>query len=130
MAEDSSPKKNRCNFPPPKKGEPSRRKGIPNKVSGSIREMILMALDKAGGVEYLVKQAQYNPVAFMGLLGRVLPMQVTGDPNAPIQIEIKRVLVGAEEAITGNTYEHGQFITVDNNTDSESIPATVERCTV
>lgn len=54
------------------------RKGVPNKVSGELRGMILSALDGAGGVEYLKKQATENPSAFMGLVGKVLPKEVTG----------------------------------------------------
>ena len=40
--------------------------------------MILGALDKAGGEKYLLRQAEANPVAFMGLLGKVLPLQIAG----------------------------------------------------
>lgn len=38
--------------------------------------MILGALDDAGGVAYLKAQADKNPAAFMGLLGRILPTQL------------------------------------------------------
>jgi hypothetical protein len=38
--------------------------------------MILGALADAGGREYLRRQAAQNPVAFMTLLGKVLPLQV------------------------------------------------------
>lgn len=47
-------------------------------MTAAIKEMIESALDKAGGVDYLVTQSQENPVAFMGLVGKVLPMQITG----------------------------------------------------
>jgi hypothetical protein len=40
--------------------------------------MILSALDKKGGVDYLAKQADEHPAAFMSLLAKVLPMAVTG----------------------------------------------------
>ena len=60
------------------------RKGIPNKISGDVKAMILAALDKAGGVDYLLKRAEDNPAAFMSLLGRVLPMTVSGDPDNPL----------------------------------------------
>jgi hypothetical protein len=64
-----------------------RPKGAMNKHTASIKEMVLGALQDAGGREYLLRQANANPVAFMGLVGRVLPLQVTGDPNgAPIMI--------------------------------------------
>jgi hypothetical protein len=51
-----------------------RPKGVPNKVNAALKDMILGALGNAGGVDYLVKQASENPVAFMGLVGRVLPL--------------------------------------------------------
>ena len=38
--------------------------------------MIEAALCAAGGVEYLTRQAEQNPVAFLGLVGRVMPMQL------------------------------------------------------
>lgn len=53
-----------------------RPKGSPNKVTLSIKAMVERALHKVGGVEYLAQQARENPVAFMGLVGRVLPLQL------------------------------------------------------
>lgn len=55
-----------------------RRKGVPNKITAGVREMILGALDDAGGQNYLVQQAHQNPAAFMTLLGKVLPKEFTG----------------------------------------------------
>ncbi len=64
-----------------------RSKGTPNKLSADLKSMILGALSTKGGAKYLVAQADKNPVAFMSLLGRVLPMTVTTDPNAPLQMQ-------------------------------------------
>lgn len=63
--------------PPPKGGS---RKGIPNKVTKELKEMILSALDGAGGVEYLEKRANdpRTASAFLSLVGKVLPMTVQG----------------------------------------------------
>jgi len=36
---------------------PGRPKGIPNKATRQIKDMIIAALDKAGGAEYLARQA-------------------------------------------------------------------------
>lgn len=55
-----------------------RPRGVPNKTTGAIKDMILQALDRKGGVDYLVEQADENPVAFMGLLGKVMPTQLEG----------------------------------------------------
>lgn len=74
-----------------------RKKGTPNKVTGDLKSMILGALDNKGGIKYLEKQAEQNPTAFLTLVGKVLPMTVAGDPNAPLfpsRIEIKLVSPG------------------------------------
>ncbi len=60
------------------------RKGRPNKATAALKDMILEALDDAGGVSYLQKQADKNPSAFLTLVGKVLPLQVTGEGGGPI----------------------------------------------
>jgi hypothetical protein len=62
-----------------------RRKGTPNKLNADIKAMILGALNEAGGQKYLARQAKENPSAFLTLLGKILPMQVTGKDGGPIQ---------------------------------------------
>ena len=66
---------------------PGRPKGVPNKNTAIIKDMIVQALDAAGGVEYLTRQARENPGPFMTLLGKVLPMQVTGADGGPIKVD-------------------------------------------
>jgi hypothetical protein len=55
-----------------------RPKGSPNKATKELKEMILQALDDSGGVDYLKRQAHEKPVAFLALVGKVLPMTVIG----------------------------------------------------
>ena len=55
-----------------------RPKGSLNKENKALREMILGALDKCGGEEYLARQAEENPGPFMALLGKVLPTTLDG----------------------------------------------------
>lgn len=73
-----------------KKGQkrgPGRPKGTPNKLPAELKAMILQALERSGGVDYLVKQANAkNPAPFMALVGKVLPLQVTGEGGGPIEI--------------------------------------------
>lgn len=66
-----------------------RPKGVPNKNTTLLKEMILAALDKAGGVDYLAAQAEENPGPFMTLVGKVLPLQVQGDKDNPLQAAIE-----------------------------------------
>lgn len=71
-----------------------RKKGTPNKVSGQLKDAILEAAQKAGGkdgiIGYLSVQATANPGPFMALLGKVLPLQVTGEDGAGLKIEVIR----------------------------------------
>jgi hypothetical protein len=73
---------------------PGRPKGVPNKTTALLKDAILMAAETAGGgepdglVNYLVAQAKQNPGPFMTLLGKVLPMQVSGEEGGNIIVEI------------------------------------------
>jgi hypothetical protein len=53
-----------------------RPKGSPNKVNASLKDMILGALNLAGGESWLARQAKENPVAFMALLAKLLPLEL------------------------------------------------------
>ena len=69
-----------------------RQKGTPNKTTALLKDAILQAADLAGGegglVGYLTSQAQGNPQSFLPLLGKVLPMQVTGADEGAIEINV------------------------------------------
>lgn len=69
------------------------RKGVPNKVTADLKEMILGALAAAGGAQYLAAKAASHPAAFMTLVGKVLPLQVTGagEGDAPLTITVRYV---------------------------------------
>ena len=69
----------------PKTG--GRKKGSPNKITADVKAMILGALHKAGGEDYLLLRSQDQPVAFMGLVGKVLPLQLTGEGGGAIIIQ-------------------------------------------
>jgi hypothetical protein len=64
-----------------------RPKGSVDKGNALIREMIVSALDSVGGVEYLAARANdpRTAGAFLSLVGKVMPVQVTGDPQNPLQ---------------------------------------------
>lgn len=67
-----------------------RPKGSPNKTTALLKDAILQAAAQAGGKEelvgYLKRQAEENPGPFMSLLGKVLPMQITGADGGPVQV--------------------------------------------
>jgi hypothetical protein len=65
-----------------------RQAGTPNRITADVRAMILAALDRVGGEDYLVQQAHDNPKSFLSLLGRIIPTQVTGKNDAPLFPEL------------------------------------------
>ena len=68
-----------------------RKKGVPNKITTQLKDMILQALDEAhpqGSIEYLKTQAIDNPVAFLTLVGKVLPLQVNAEHSGEIVAQV------------------------------------------
>ena len=70
-----------------KSGNPKGRKpGVPNKLTMELKDMILKALDNAGGVGYLTSQAEKNPGVFLSLVGKVLPTQVNANVKSHLTV--------------------------------------------
>lgn len=89
----------------PKEGEnrgnagKGRPKGSPNKTTAALKDAILAGASTVGedgngkdGLEgYCRYLAKEEPRAFAGLMGKVLPMTVSGDPNNPLQVMFKTI---------------------------------------
>lgn len=78
-----------------KKGQPrpanaGRKKGTPNKFTRDIKEALLNAFNSVGGETYLTARARRDPRSFLGLLGKLLPTQVTGKDGGPIDLLVQR----------------------------------------
>lgn len=67
---------------PPNAGK-GRPKGVPNKTTKALKDMILGALDSVGGEQYLADQAAANPSAFLTLIGKVLPSEIKAEHSGP-----------------------------------------------
>lgn len=78
----------------PKKG-PGRPAGKPNKLTADLKDMIEGALSDAGGRAYLAQQAQENPAAFMGLVGKLIPKDVNAKLTGDM---ILKVITGVPDA--------------------------------
>lgn len=71
-----------------------RLKGVPNRVTRELKSAILEAAEKHGSdgkgrdgiVGYLFRLAKIEPKAFSALLGRILPLQISGDANNPVRM--------------------------------------------
>lgn len=82
-------------MPLPGKGErqpgSGRQKGTTNGDTAKLRGIILAALDQVGGQSYLAKVALEEPVAFLSLIGKVLPKEVTGADGGSINVAISTI---------------------------------------
>ena len=76
--------------------------GANGKINKMIREAVLEAAENVGSdgngeggmVGYLQQRAQDQPQAFMGLLGRAMPMQVQGEgENGELIVKVTREIV-------------------------------------
>lgn len=78
---------------------PGRPKGSPNRTTTVLKDAILLAAEQVGEdgggkdglTGYLKRVADKDMKAFSALLGRVLPMQVTGEDGGPLQAVFKTV---------------------------------------
>lgn len=79
-----------------------RPPGSANKTTALLKEAIIKAAETVGSdgkgkdelTGYCVFLAKEEPKAFAALLGKVLPMQVTGEDGGPIKVtEIKLMAV-------------------------------------
>ncbi len=57
----------------------ARTKGAIGKLNRDMKDVIHLAFRRAGGVSYLVRQAEAEPKAFMGLLAKIVPAEVRLD---------------------------------------------------
>ena len=60
----------------------------PGPKSPELREMVLRALDRAGGETYLLSVARDDSRAFLALIGRLLPTKLEGEVKVPTTIQI------------------------------------------
>ncbi len=57
-------------------------------MTANIREALLEAFHRAGGADYLERVANESPQVFCALLGKAMPLQVTGADGGAIQINV------------------------------------------
>jgi hypothetical protein len=60
--------------------------GTPNKATKALKDCIAGAFEKGGGQAWLVSQMRENPTAFMALLAKTLPKEITAEINGAMKI--------------------------------------------
>lgn len=69
-----------------------RTKGVPNRFTRDVREMLLNSLEQVGGEAYFVRSARRIPRSYLGLVGRLIPAEVTGKDGGPIEVQIQKAM--------------------------------------
>ncbi|WP_208541803.1 hypothetical protein [Bartonella capreoli] len=94
---------------PPNAGA-GRVKGVPNKTTRILKEAVIKAAEQAGNkygneglISYLERQAVKCPAAYLAFLGKILPLQVTGENDEAIKmitrVEIVAPVIKDKEAV-------------------------------
>jgi hypothetical protein len=87
MPDDNSKLVKGSGKPKPPNAGKGRPKGSTNKATKALKEMILGALDDAGGQDYLRRQSAENPTAFLTLIGKVLPSEINANHSGVVTLE-------------------------------------------
>ena len=64
----------------------ARTQGAIGKINKDMKEILHLAFQRAGGVDYLVRQAEAEPKAFMALLGKIVPNEVRLDVSVALNL--------------------------------------------
>lgn len=77
---------------------PGRKKGSKSKYPTQVKELVRAALEGAhpdGSLGYLIEQARRNPVAFLGLLNRLIPRELDIQVEHGLTLKLDRSFVKA-----------------------------------
>lgn len=86
---------------PAKPGErpAGRKKGVPNRLTREVKAAIENAFVELGGEKYLVRVGRKYPAVFAQLIGKLLPLQLTGPGGGPLKAVMDVRHVGSEAAL-------------------------------
>ena len=88
----------------------ARTKGAIGKLNKDMKEVIHLAFERAGGVDYLVRQADANPKAFLSLIGRIVPNEVRLDVLVALDL-------GSAMLENERNLQRLNSVTIDNEPD-------------
>lgn len=75
----------------------ARTKGAIGRLNRDMKDVIHLAFQRAGGIDYLVRQAEAEPKAFMGLLGKIVPAEVRLD--VAVALNLGQEMLKANETL-------------------------------
>lgn len=100
----------------PGNGRGGRKKGSKNRIPMTLQVAIEKSFQKLGGVSYLVRMGESHPQAYLALLGKIIPRNITvsaaaGEPRDMLEVarRIAFILALADKKtlIEHQEIEHG-----------------------
>lgn len=82
-----------------------RKRGVPNKISGTVRENVIQVFDQIGGLRQMAQWAQKNRTEFYRLYAKLLPVEVKGEVSHEDSLT---TLLCSLSAAKGHLIESGQ----------------------
>jgi len=67
-----------------------RKKGVPNKLSSSVKSNIVGVFDKIGGREKMAKWAEENQTDFYRLYGRLAPTEIEANVKGKVIVNLNQ----------------------------------------
>jgi hypothetical protein len=78
-----------------------RLPGVQNRSTRSLKEALLNAAEKAGDgslTNFLYRMAMEQPVAFLQILGKIIPLQLEGDGKSTFVITaVERIVIDSRD---------------------------------
>ncbi len=106
-----------------------RKKGIPNKVTASVKEALTEAFGGAGGVEALTRFAKGYPAAFYALWSKLLPTEINAAITTLGGPELTEVVIVHHKpppAINDTPSGDGAIADGQDSTSPEHAPRAIE----
>lgn len=90
LVKSSEPQKSDKRRPP--RAGMGRPKGIPNKSTKAVKEALVEAFEKRGGVPALIKWSNAEPTEFYKLWAKLLPNEVKA--TGSISVTLEKIIAG------------------------------------
>lgn len=87
---------------------PGRPKGIPNKITLSVKEAVENAFQELGGMSYLVHVGRTDPRTFCALLSKLLPTKLANADGSPLLAALAELTDAQLEARTARALADAQ----------------------
>ncbi len=95
-----------------------RKKGVPNRITKTIKEAVEAAFSEVGAEQWLIEQAKANPQGFMSLLSKLIPSELKADISGSLftkTVTLRNVLGWEPERLALYADQHDEVMVFDGS---------------